>query len=62
MSESESKSEEERELNYRWTREGCTMRLEKRIIALERGLEAVLRRLEKSGQPDDEAGWYGRPE
>jgi len=35
---------------------------EKRVIALERGLEAVLRRLEESGQPDDEPGWYGRPE
>lgn len=37
-------------------------RLEERIIALERGLEAVLRRLEQSGQPEDEAGWFGRPE
>ena len=35
---------------------------EERIIALERGLEAVLRRLEESGQADDEPGWYGRPE
>ena len=37
-------------------------RHEGRIIALERGLEAVLRRLEESGQPEDEAGWFGRPE
>jgi len=36
--------------------------LDERIIALERGLEAVLRRLEESSGPDDEAGWYGRPE
>jgi len=36
--------------------------LEWRIIALERGLEGVLRRLEESGQPDDAPGWYGRPE
>ena len=35
---------------------------EKRIIALERGLEAVLRKMEASGQADDEPGWYGRPE
>ena len=35
---------------------------EKRVIALERGLEGVLRRLEASGQVDDEVGWYGRPE
>jgi hypothetical protein len=33
-----------------------------RIIALERGLEGVLRRLEASSSPDDEAGWFGRPE
>ena len=36
--------------------------LEDRIIALERGIEAVLRRLEESGQAEDEAGWFGRPE
>lgn len=35
---------------------------ELRIIALERGLEGVLRRLEESSGPDDEAGWYGRSE
>ena len=35
---------------------------ELRIIALERGLEAVLRRLEESSGPEDEAGWFGRPE
>jgi hypothetical protein len=37
-------------------------RHEGRIMALERGLEAVLRRMEASGQADDEPGWYGRPE
>jgi len=36
--------------------------LELRVIALERGLEGVLRRLETSTSPDDEAGWFGRPE
>jgi len=36
--------------------------MEERIIALERGLEAVLRMMEASGQADDEPGWYGRPE
>lgn len=36
--------------------------LELRVIALERGLEAVIRRLEASGQAKDEAGWFGRPE
>ena len=36
--------------------------MEERIIALERGLEAVLRKMEASGQDDDEPGWYGRPE
>jgi hypothetical protein len=36
--------------------------LDERIIDLERGLEAVLRRMEASGQADDEPGWYGRPE
>ena len=36
--------------------------LEQRIIALERGFEWVLRRMEASGQADDEPGWYGRPE
>jgi len=36
--------------------------LEERVIALERGLEAVLSKMEASGQADDEPGWYGRPE
>lgn len=36
--------------------------IEQCVIALERALEAVLRRLEESGQPDDAPGWYGRPE
>jgi len=39
-----------------------TRALEARIIALERGLEGVLRRLEASTSPDDQAGWYGGPE
>ena len=37
-------------------------KLERRVIALERGLEGVLRRMEEAGQPDDVPGWYGRPE
>ena len=36
--------------------------LDERIIDLERGLEAVLRKMEASGQADDDPGWYGRPE
>ena len=36
--------------------------IEKRLIDVERALEAVLRRLEESGQVDDAPGWYGRPE
>ena len=36
--------------------------LDSRLIALERGLEGLLRRLEESGQAEDEAGWFGRPE
>ena len=36
--------------------------LELRVIALERGLEGLLRRLEDSTSPDDQAGWFGRPE
>ena len=32
---------------------------DKRIIALERGLEAVLRRIEVSTSEDDEPGWFG---
>ncbi len=32
---------------------------EERIIALERGLEAVLRRIEVSTSEDDEPGWFG---
>jgi len=35
---------------------------EERIIALERGLEGLLRHLEESSGPNDEAGWFGRPE
>ena len=52
----------EKRFKYDLARESCTIRLEKRIIALERGLEGVLRRLEESGQAEDEAGWFGRPE
>jgi len=35
------------------------LELEERIIALERALEAVLRRMEASTSPDDEPGWFG---
>ena len=34
-------------------------RYEGRVIALERGLEAVLRRIEVSTSEDDEPGWFG---
>ena len=33
--------------------------LDARLIALERGLEAVLRRMEASTSEDDEPGWFG---
>ncbi len=36
-----------------------TQWLERRVIALERALEAVLRRMEASTSPDDEPGWFG---
>jgi hypothetical protein len=36
--------------------------LERRIVNVERGLEAVLRRIEESKGPDDDPGWYGGPE
>jgi hypothetical protein len=62
MSESEVKVIETiRELDI-LPLERLSRQQEERIIALERGLEAVLRRLEASGQADDEPGWYGRPE
>ena len=35
------------------------LELEERIVALERGLEAVLMRMEVSTSPDDEPGWFG---
>ena len=62
MSESEVKVIETiRELDI-LPLERLSRQQEKRIIALERGLEAVLRKMEASGQADDEPGWYGRPE
>ena len=62
MSESEVKVIETiRELDI-LPLERLSRQQEERIIALERGLEAVLRRMEGSGQADDEPGWYGRPE
>lgn len=63
MSESETESEVKVMIDeldtmteglYRIHRE-----LEQRVIALERALEAVLRRLETSTSPDDEPGWFG---
>jgi len=36
--------------------------IENRVINVERAIEAICRLLEESGQVDDEAGWYGRPE
>ena len=61
-----SKSEVKVNVDYaKATLNACIVeitKLERRVIALERGLEAVLRRLEESQGPDDEAGWYGRPE
>jgi len=66
MSESEVKvkpTELELELERRiWKNRCSNHELERRVIALERGLEAVLRKMEASGQADDEPGWYGRPE
>jgi len=70
MSESEDESEKKPAKEYR---EGQKYRvkwkmtdlgrvclgLEERIVALERGLEAVLRRMEASTSPDDEPGWFG---
>ena len=62
MSESEVKVIETiRELDI-LPLERLSRQQEERIIALERGLEAVLRKMEASGQADDEPGWYGRPE
>ena len=43
VTENGSESEEEREWKYRLAREECTRRLEKRLIAVERALEALLR-------------------
>ena len=59
MSESEVKVIETiRELDI-LPLERLSRQQEERIIALERGLEAVLRKMEASGQADDEPGWYG---
>jgi len=59
MSESEMKVIENNMVKYA---DAVHADLEARIIALERGLEGVLRRLEASSSPDDQAGWFGRPE
>ena len=59
MSESEVKVIETiRELDI-LPLEKLSRQQEERIIALERGLEAVLRRMEASTSPDDEPGWFG---
>ncbi len=59
MSESEMKVIETiRELDI-LPLERLSRQQEERIIALERGLEAVLRRMEASTSPDDEPGWFG---
>ena len=59
MSESEVKVIETiRELDI-LPLERLSRQQEERIIALERGLEAVLRRMEVSTSPDDEPGWFG---
>lgn len=62
VNESESESEKLWMMLNITPLERLSRQHEERIIALERGLEAVLRRLEESGQPEDEAGWFGRPE
>ena len=62
MSESESKSGNKDQWFYIDTHSQMIEAMEERIIALERGLEAVLRKMQASGQADDEPGWYGRPE
>jgi hypothetical protein len=59
MSESDSESEKYDQDIYTHDK---LKELEHRLIALERGLEAVLSKMEASGQADDEPGWYGRPE
>ena len=65
MSESEEVKVKVNEMRKGWKEEeqNRVLRdLEWRIIALERGLEAVLRRHEASTSPDDEPGWFGVPE
>lgn len=59
MSESDVKVKKLRMMTHQ---EECANRahlLEVRLINLERGLEAVLRRIELSTSPDDEPGWFG---
>lgn len=62
MSKNEMKVNENEDEHMQYFTASTMKDLEGRIIALERGLEALLRRLEASTSPDDEAGWYGRPE
>ena len=62
MNETEVKVNAEKNKQAVILNSGRILALEARIIALERGLEGVLRRLEESGQADDAPGWYGRPE
>ena len=59
VNESERIDRIEKYMETDWDQIG---KLEARVIALERALEGVLRRLEESGQAEDEAGWFGRPE
>ena len=59
MSETDVKVKKLRMMTHQ---EECANRahlLEVRLINLERGLEAVLRRMEASTSPDDEPGWFG---
>jgi len=59
MSKSDVKVKKLRMMTHQ---EECANRahlLEVRLINLERGLEAVLRRMEASTSPDDEPGWFG---
>ncbi len=69
VTENGNESEEELAIctmKYRLAREGCTMGLEQRIIALERALEALLRREEdmknksklQEWYAEDDSGWY----
>ena len=63
--ESDEKEVKVKSLRMMTHQEECANRahlLEVRLINLERGLEGVLRRLEESSGPEDQAGWFGRHE